>query len=381
MPVYTKQENTDAHKRAKENVGAGNVHLEKTHRIRHRSLILLLLLFMILGIAQIIVMLTNSVVTEIPEQVSVEAETVTAEDIQAVTEDFKEAIKSLETKGDTAPVVPEAKKEIVEKSVAAKKVAAEEAVIEPAIIEPAIIEPAIVEVDKDIAPVAATAPVVEIAIDESVRQSDEPEPAAEKLTVSAPISSNTDKQLPSDEEIANKVEQLSGYIKHDTQGKVLADNTEQWTCVHDTATGLMWEVKSQDDAMRNAQNLYSWSDPEHRTEPGKADGGRCEGDSDCDTNAYVQAMNERNYCGHDDWRLPTREQLQTLVDQSDQKNRVTINKQYFPQTIPSWYWTSSDEDNKEDFAWYVLFRNGFALSDLKERPKHIRLVRNALSDN
>ena len=182
MPVYTKQENTDAHKQAKENVAAGNVHLEKTHRIRHRSLILLLLLFMILGIAQIIVMLTNSVVTEIPEQVSVEAETVTAEDIQAVTEDFKEAIKSLETKEDTTPVVPEAKKEIVEKAVAVKKVAAEKAIIEPAVIEPAI-----VEVDKDIAPLAATAPVVEIAIEESVRQSDEPETASETLTVSAPI--------------------------------------------------------------------------------------------------------------------------------------------------------------------------------------------------
>ena len=30
---------------------------------------------------------------------------------------------------------------------------------------------------------------------------------------------------------------------------------------------------------------------------------------------------------------------------------------------------------RDNFAWYVLFRNGIALNDLKERPKHIRLVR------
>ena len=32
-------------------------------------------------------------------------------------------------------------------------------------------------------------------------------------------------------------------------------------------------------------------------------------------------------------------------------------------------------ESQPEYAWYVLFRNGVKLNDLKERPKHIRLVR------
>ena len=165
------------------------------------------------------------------------------------------------------------------------------------------------------------------------------------------------------------------YIKYDINGNLLEDSKEQWICVQDTETGLMWEVKSESDAMRNSQNLYSWFAPETTAIKGKRDGGRCKGSADCDTHAYIEAMNKQNFCGHNDWRLPTREQMQTLVDFEGGDVNTKIDNQYFPRTKPSWYWTSSEHDKKNDYAWYVLFRNGYALSDLKERPKHVRLVR------
>ena len=90
-------------------------------------------------------------------------------------------------------------------------------------------------------------------------------------------------------------------------------------------------------------------------------------------------MNKQNYCGYNDWQLPTREQMQSLVNLRNGNDKVKINKQYFPNTLPSWYWTSSEAGNNDKLAWYVLFRNGFALSDLKERPKHIRLVRKSMN--
>ena len=195
-----------------------------------------------------------------------------------------------------------------------------------------------------------------------------------QLAVIAPIVIADD----SNENKNTVVDKLPNYVKHGSKGESLADDIEQWTCVRDTETGLMWEVKSEKDNLRNSNNLYSWYDPERKTLPGKSNGGRCEGDSDCDTRAYVKAMNDRKYCGYNDWHLPTREEMQTLVNLESAKGKATINKKYFPHAVPSWYWTSSDEDNKDDFAWYVLFRNGFSLSDLKERPKHIRLVRNYL---
>ena len=166
------------------------------------------------------------------------------------------------------------------------------------------------------------------------------------------------------------------YNKYDTNGNLLDNESEQWACIHDTSNDLMWEVKSKDDALRNSNNLYSWFDPKNKKLKGKPDGGRCEGGTECDTNAYVQAMNEKNFCGHNDWHLPTRVEMQTLVYLNNQDDPVKINKQYFPETVPSWYWTASENEKSNDFAWYVLFRNGVALNDLKERPKHIRLVRN-----
>ena len=72
----------------------------------------------------------------------------------------------------------------------------------------------------------------------------------------------------------------------------------------------------------------------------------------------------------------TKEQLKTLVYLKNADDPVKINKQYFPETVPSWYWTASENNTRHDLAWYVLFENGVSLNDLKERPKHIRLVRN-----
>ena len=171
------------------------------------------------------------------------------------------------------------------------------------------------------------------------------------------------------------VEKKPLYIKHDNKGIALEEEKEKWTCVQDTKNGLMWEVKAQDGAMRDADNLYSWFNPDSTNIKGVANGGRCKGSADCDTDAYVQVMNKIQYCGHNDWRLPTREEMQSLVYLDNGDEEVKINKQYFPQTMPSWYWTSSENSNREELAWYVLFRNGLALNDLKERPKHIRLVR------
>jgi hypothetical protein len=86
-------------------------------------------------------------------------------------------------------------------------------------------------------------------------------------------------------------------------------------------------------------------------------------------------MNEQKLCGYSDWRLPTREEMETLIDYNTSAKHVTINTTYFPEAVPSWYWTATENSQRDNFAWYVLFRNGIALNDLKERPKHVRLVR------
>jgi len=165
------------------------------------------------------------------------------------------------------------------------------------------------------------------------------------------------------------------YIKYDVNGNRVDESSEKWVCVQDTTSGLMWEVKTNDNSLRNTNNLYTWFDP-NTVLKGKPDGGRCKGEAACDTSSYIQAMNKQNFCGHDDWRLPTREEMMRLVNYGNIVNNVKIDTRYFPETLPSWYWTASTNNSRPDFAWYVLFKNGIPLNDLKEHPKHIRLVRN-----
>ena len=156
----------------------------------------------------------------------------------------------------------------------------------------------------------------------------------------------------------------------------MGDDSETWSCVEDTNNGLTWEIKSNDGGVHDKNNSYTWFQPSLlEVVRGVANGGQCKGDSDCDTESYVQTMNKKNYCGYSDWRLPTREEMLSIVSFESAASKVTINIDYFPDALPSWYWTASSNENHPDHAWYVLFRNGIALNDLKERAKHVRLVR------
>lgn len=159
------------------------------------------------------------------------------------------------------------------------------------------------------------------------------------------------------------------FVKISLNGVALSDDTNEWSCVEDGRNGLAWEVKTRDGGWRDRNHSYSWFNTS-----GARDGGRCTGVA-CDTASYVQAMNQNKVCGYSDWRLPTRSELESLVDFHKQVPEPTINQNYFPQALASWYWTASSNQSRPDYAWYVLFRNGIALNDLKTHPKHIRLVR------
>ncbi len=168
----------------------------------------------------------------------------------------------------------------------------------------------------------------------------------------------------------------SGLVKIADTGDALDDIASQWECVEDRSNNLTWEVKKNDGGIRDRDHSYSWFNRIGTNMPdGASNGGRCNGGVSCDTSSYIQAMNQNKLCGYSDWRLPTREELETLVEFNNDPAQATINRKYFPQAIPSWYWTASENPDREGYAWYVLFRNGIALNDLKERPKHIRLVR------
>ena len=227
---------------------------------------------------------------------------------------------------------------------------------------PVIVMAAPVEIPENVAPKTVEAQPAKPAAALVARQPAKPKPTIKKQTrLAQPISE-------------------SGYLKLGSDGRILSDNAPEWVCVQDRATGLIWETKTDDNSLRDRDNFFSWYDPVTEPNHGKAgarNGGRCNGQAGCDTQAYVDALNEQQLCGFSDWRLPSRDEMLTLVDFSNSRkgSQASIDADYFPQTVASWYWTASSNPDKPDYAWFVLFRNGLALNALKQHPKHVRLVR------
>jgi hypothetical protein len=99
-----------------------------------------------------------------------------------------------------------------------------------------------------------------------------------------------------------------------------------------------------------------------------------------------------NFAGHNDWRVPTNEELRSLIYCSDNKNKTlgkeeagyictgsrtspTINTTYFPNTPSHVFWSSSPYASLSCDAWYVGFGNGSSYCSYKGNSNSVRLVR------
>ncbi|MCJ8311433.1 MAG: DUF1566 domain-containing protein [Saccharospirillaceae bacterium] len=165
------------------------------------------------------------------------------------------------------------------------------------------------------------------------------------------------------------------FSKIDADGNVLADESLSWVCVLDNHTGLMWEVKTDDGGLQDKDNTYSWyntDDSINNGYDGLANSGTCTM-SDCDTQSYVDAVNSKSLCGFNDWHLPDRDQLRSIVDYSVYD--PSIDTRYFPNTISWKYFTSSSKAEYPSSAWCVMFTNGRDYSQGKRTGNHLRLVR------
>ena len=88
--------------------------------------------------------------------------------------------------------------------------------------------------------------------------------------------------------------------------------------------------------------------------------------------------NAANYKGYSDWRVPNKNELESLVDITKATNPV-IDLTAFPATpTSSFYWSSTTYTPTPANAWSVYFSTGASFADVKTATGQVRLVRSGL---
>ena len=176
------------------------------------------------------------------------------------------------------------------------------------------------------------------------------------------------------------------FTKLNANGDEQDDDVTQFSCVRDNVTGLVWEIKTTDGGLRDQDHLYSW----YSTDNNGGSEGSLNGTStqcsltNCNTEAYIDAINTAGLCGFYDWRLPTHGDLLSLVH-FGKGSSPRIDTQYFPYTGDGtagtlWYWTSLPSadgvsNDAAQNAWAIDFISGVDNFLNKSSAASIRLVR------
>lgn len=60
--------------------------------------------------------------------------------------------------------------------------------------------------------------------------------------------------------------------------------------------------------------------------------------------------------GHDDWRLPSKKELITIIDYG--RADPAVDPTFFPDTKRGWYWTATSRAVDPSYAWSIFSANG-----------------------
>jgi len=116
--------------------------------------------------------------------------------------------------------------------------------------------------------------------------------------------------------------------------------------ITDTVTGLMWQ--------QGTISGKNWKDA-------------------------LETCKKLDLAGYTDWRLPGKEVLRSIVDYT--QYATSLNKDFFPQSSSTAYWTSTTDQQTMSHAWCIHFQYGNDLSRSKDQLYALRAVRGGHQTN
>jgi hypothetical protein len=73
---------------------------------------------------------------------------------------------------------------------------------------------------------------------------------------------------------------------------------------------------------------------------------------------YIKTLNSSNYLGYNDWRLPNRNELDSLIHRGESNAATWLNGQGFSSVQSDGYWSSTSGANGTYSAWHVSMSSG-----------------------
>lgn len=138
------------------------------------------------------------------------------------------------------------------------------------------------------------------------------------------------------------------FTKISATGEILPLNAKSWSCVKDNVTGLLWEVKTT----QNANESFPFSE----TEP------------------FIKTKNTQKLCGQTNWRLPQIHELQSVVDYSVPYPSPAIDLAFFLNSTNQIYWSETPYAKNKNDVWGIYFDDGRVYEQDKKTRAGLLLV-------